>query len=176
MPNLPRLPERRPHAPPAAPRRSVLLAGVVVSGVVALGGCAGLGRSVFETPVVSFRNVEVRGLGLDGGSIDVVLNVYNPNGYSLEAKRLTYRLLVDSVPLGTGTIDQRFGVRGNDSTTVRLPVTFRYAGLGSAGRQLLSRGAVNYRVLGDVTVATPLGDYTRPFDRTGQFTSFGQAR
>jgi LEA14-like dessication related protein len=126
--------------------------------------------------VVTFRNVEVKGIGLSGGTMDVLLSVYNPNGYRLEATRVSYRLMVDSVPLGDGVIDQRFAVRGGDSTIVRLPVSFSFAGLGSAGRQLLTRGAVNYRVLGDVTVNTPIGDFTRPFDRTGQFTSFGQAR
>ena len=173
MPTLRPTSDRRPRARRA--RVALVLLGAAV-GAGSLGACASFGRRVFETPVVSFRNVEVKGLGLSGGSLDVLLSVYNPNGYKLEATRLSYRVLIDSIPLGTGTIDQRFAVQGGDSTVVRLPITFAYAGLGSAGRQLLSRGAVNYRVLGDVTVNTPVGDFTRPFDRTGQFTSFGQAR
>lgn len=144
--------------------------------VVSSGACATLGRSVFREPVVTFRNVEVKGLGLSGGSLDVVLSVHNPNGFNLEATRLTYRLVVDSVPLGTGAIDQRFTVREGDSTTVRLPIQFTYAGLGAAGRQLLQSGTVNYRVLGDVTVATPLGNFTRPYDRTGRFTAMSGSR
>ena len=28
----------------------------------------------------------------------------------------------------------------------------------------------------DVTVSTPVGNFTRPFDRTGHFTTFGGAR
>jgi LEA14-like dessication related protein len=139
-------------------------------------GCASIGRSVFEQPVVTFKDLRVNGLGLQGGSLDVVLNVYNPNRYSLNATRLTYRLMVDSVPLGTGALDQQFVVQRGDSATVRLPVTFSYAGLGSAGRQLLRSGTVNYRVLGDVTVGTPLGNFTRPFDRTGHFSTFGGTR
>ena len=49
-------------------------------------------------------------------------------------------------------------------------------GLRAAVEQLLRSGTVNYRVLGDVTVSTPLGSFTRPYDRTGHFTSFGGAR
>jgi LEA14-like dessication related protein len=140
------------------------------------GGCASLGRSVFEQPVVTFQDLRVNGLGLQGGSLDVVLSVYNPNRFALNATRLTYRLMVDSVPLGTGALDQRFVVQRGDSAQVRLPVAFTYAGLGSAGRQLLRSGTVNYRVLGDVTVGTPLGNFTRPFDRTGHFSTFGGTR
>jgi len=141
-----------------------------------LTGCATLGRQVFEQPVVTFKDVSVRGIGLQGGALDVVLNVYNPNRFALDATRLTYQVMVDSVPLGTGALDQRFVVQRGDSATVRLPVQFTFAGLGAVGQQLLRSGAVNYRVLGDVTVSTPLGNFTRPFDRTGQFTNLGGTR
>ena len=157
-------------------RKSVAAATVVA--LAALGGaCATLGRAVFEEPVVTFRNLRVNGIGLDGGSLDVVLGVYNPNGYKLEATRLTYRLLVgDSVQLGMGALDSRFTVQEKDTMEVRLPITFSYRGLGAAGQQLLRSGTVNYRVQGDVTVSTPLGNFTRPYDRTGQFSAFSGAR
>lgn len=160
-------------------RQAIAAAAVLVAAgpaAAGLGGCASLGRRVFDEPVVTFRNVQVNGLGLTGGSLDVVLSVYNPNGFRLDATRLTYRVLVDSTALGQGAIDQRFTVQGGDSTLVRLPVSFTYAGLGAAGRQLLQSGSVNYRVLGDFTVSTPLGNFTRPYDRTGQFTSLGRTR
>ncbi len=146
---------------------------VVAAAAIAATGCASLGHSVFATPIVSFNTVEVNGLGLQGGSLDVVLSVYNPNHYGLSAQRMDYQVLVDSVPLGTGAITRKFDVHGGDSTQVRLPVTFTYAGLGSAGRALLARGVVNYRVLGNITVGTPVGNFTRPFDRTGQYNSIG---
>ena len=146
---------------------------VAIAVVVASTGCSSLGRAVFEEPVVTFKDVRINGLGLAGGDLDIMLNVYNPNRFKLDATRLTYRLMVDSVQFGTGAIDQRFVVQEGDSTTVTLPLKFNYAGLGGAARQLLSSGSVNYRVMGDVTVSTPLGNFTRPYDRTGRFSSFG---
>ena len=157
-------------------RQTKRVTGAVALAAAAAAGCATVGRRVFDTPVVSFKDVRVNGLGLQGGSVDVLLNVYNPNHYGLSAQRMDYQVLVDSVPLGTGAITQSFGVRGGDSTEVRLPVTFSYAGLGSAGRALLARGVVNYRVLGNITVGTPIGNFTRPFDRVGQFNSIGGFR
>ncbi len=64
----------------------------------------------------------------------------------------------------------------NDSTIVTLPLSFTYAGVGAAGRQLMNTGAVNYRVMGDVTVGTPLGNFTRPYDQTGRFSTFSGTR
>lgn len=152
--------------------------GAVAAALLAVttAACATLGRAVFEEPVVNFRNVEVKGLGLSGGSLDVVLSVYNPNGFKLDATRLTYALQVDSVQVGTGALDQEFVVQEKDSSIVRLPVTFTYAGLGAAGRQLIQSGSVNYRVLGDFTVKTPLGSFTRPYSGTGRFSALSGTR
>lgn len=138
-----------------------------------LGGCASLGLGGFKEPIVHFNDAKIRGLGLSGGSVDVVLSVYNPNGFNLNATRLTYRLMVEDKDLGTGVLDRAFRVADNDSTYVTIPVDFSYAGLGAAGRQLLTSGTINYRVLGDFTVDTPLGSFTRPYDQRGRFSSFG---
>ena len=152
--------------------------GAAVAAIVAVStaACATLGRSVFEEPVVNFRNVEVKGLGLSGGTLDVVLSVYNPNGFKLDATRLTYQLQVDSIPVGTGALEQAFVVQEKDSSLVRLPISFTYAGLGAAGRQLIQSGSVNYKVLGDVTVRTPLGSFTRPYSGTGRFSALSGTR
>jgi LEA14-like dessication related protein len=158
-------------------RRVVGIVGAVAMAVVVgATGCASLGLGGFKEPVVTFKNLRVNGLGLTGGNLDVELSVYNPNGFKLEGTRLTYQLMVESTKLGEGALDERFTVQDKDSTIVRLPVSFTYSGLGAAGRQLMQSGAVNYRVLGDVTVATPVGNFTRPYDRTGRFSTLSGAR
>ena len=140
--------------------------------VFAIAGCATLGAlGGFKQPVVNFKDLRVRGLGLTGGSLDAYLSVYNPNGFKLDGTRLTYNVLVDSVTFGSGALAQQFTVQEKDSTIVTLPLQFTYAGIGQAGRQLMNTGAVNYRVVGDVTVGTPLGNFTRPYDQTGRFST-----
>lgn len=149
---------------------------VAASAAIAAGaGCSALGRSAFKQPVVNLRDVRVRGLGLSGGSLDVLLSVYNPNGYRLDATRLTYKvnLAGDSITLANGALDSRFTVNDKDSTIVTVPVSFTYAGIGAAGRSLLSTGSVDYHVLGDVTVGSPVGSFTVPYTATGRFTTTG---
>jgi LEA14-like dessication related protein len=157
--------------------RKLVMAAAVASAVI-VGGCATLGKAAFENPVVHLRNVSVRGIGLTGGTLDVQLSVYNPNHFRLDATRLTYNLNLagDSVRVASGTYDSRFTVTDNDSTTVTIPVDFTYAGIGAAGRSLLNTGAVNYHVLGDVTVGSAVGNFTVPYSSTGRFTTTGIAR
>ncbi len=133
--------------------------------------CASLGRASFKEPVVSLKEFTVTGLGLTGGSVDVVLSVYNPNHFKLDAAKMTYRVDVDSIQLGSGELADRFVVQSGDSSLVRLPVQFTYAGLGAAGRSMITARSINYRVRGDFTVGTPLGSFTRPYDRTGRYSS-----
>lgn len=155
--------------------RKILVVAASVA-TMATAGCATLGRQVFKQPVVTFKDLRVAGVGLTGGTVDVVLGVYNPNGYRLDATNLTYNLLIGGTQLGSGTYNSRLTVRSGDSTFVTLPVTLDYKGLSAAGRQLASKGAVNYRVLGNLQVGTPIGNFTVPYDQTGRFTAFGGAQ
>ena len=156
-------------------RRTQLAVAAVVA--LAIAGCATLGRAGFSEPVVNFKDLRVRGLGLTGGSLDAYLNVYNPNGFRLDATRLTYTVTVgDNAQLGTGALDSRFTVQDKDSTTVRIPIDFTYAGIGSAARQIMQSGSVPYNVRGDITVGTPIGNFTVPYSGTGRFSAFGGAQ
>jgi LEA14-like dessication related protein len=151
-------------------RKSAVGLLLVLTGIVA--ACASLGRAAFKEPIVSLRNVRVTGLGTTGGAVDVVLDVYNPNNFELNGTRLSYNVLVgDSVPMGSGTYDQRFTVDKGDTTQLTFPLQFTYAGLGAAGRQLIQTGTVDYVVKGDVTVDTPLGQFTRPYQGRGRFST-----
>ena len=157
-------------------RRTKLAAAVLVA--FAIAGCASLGAlGGFKEPIVSFKDLRVRGLGLSGGSLDAYLNVYNPNGFRLDATRLSYTVTVgDNAQVGTGILDSRFTVQDNDSTTVRIPIDFTYSGIGAAARQIMQSGSVPYNVKGDVTVATPVGNFTVPYSGTGRFSAFGGAQ
>ncbi len=153
--------------------RKLVLVGLAATAAMSAYGCASVARNAFAQPVVTLRDVKLQGVGLTGGSFDVLLSVYNPNGYRLDATQLSYNLFVDTLRFANGNLNQQFTVQEKDSTIVRVPVRFSYAGVGEAGRQLLNTGSVNYRVAGEVTVATPVGSFKVPYDRTGRFSTLG---
>ena len=146
----------------------VILALIVGAGAA---GCATLGRATFKEPIVHFQDAKITGIGATGGSLEVQLSLYNPNKFKLDGTRLTYIVLVGADTLGSGALADRFSVQEKDSTIVTLPLQFTYTGVGAAGKQLMNTGSVNYRVTGDVTVGTPLGNFTRPYDQTGRFST-----
>jgi LEA14-like dessication related protein len=153
-----------------------LMLGAATAAIAVTGACSAIGRQAFQQPVVNLKDVQVQGVGLTGGNLAVKLNVFNPNGYRLDATRLRYNLTVgdnsNAAQLAEGVLDSQFTVQSGDSTTVTIPVAFTYAGIGAAGRQLLNSGAVPYRVNGDVTVGTVIGSFTVPYSSSGRFTAF----
>ena len=149
-----------------------LMVGAATAAIALVTGCSVLGKQAFQQPIVHLQDVRINGVGLSGGNLDVKLSVYNPNGYRMDATRMTYNVIVgDSVRFATGTVDSRFTVNSNDSSVVTLPVSFTYSGIGAAGRQLMNTGGVSYRVNGDVTVGTVVGNFTVPYSATGRFNA-----
>jgi len=151
---------------------------VAASAMITAGACSTLGKAVFENPVVSLKDVKLRGVGLTGGTLDVQLAVYNPNNFRLDATQMTYKLSMagDSITVADGVLSDRFTVQDRDTARVTIPVNFTYAGLGAAGRSLLNTGAVNYNVTGVVSVGSPLGSVNVPYRSSGRFTATGTAR
>ena len=151
---------------------------IAAGAALALGtaGCASLLKSGFAEPVVDFRGLSIQSLGLTGGALEVRLGVYNPNGYNLDATRLTYNLMLDSVQFGSGELNQRLTIQEKDTTIVRIPIDFTYRGVGEAGRQLIQTGTVRYNIRGDLTVGTPIGNFTRPYSGSGRYTLSGSTR
>ena len=159
-------------------RKLALVAGLALATSAA--ACSTLVNRTFAEPVVTLRDVQLRGLGLTGGSMDVQLAVYNPNDFRLDVGRMTYQLLAgadgDTVTFATGTVEGQRNFAEKDTSIVTIPVSFTYSGIGAVGRQLLNSGSVNYTVRGDVTVATPIGSFTRPYSHTGRYSTLGQTR
>jgi LEA14-like dessication related protein len=147
---------------------AVVLAMLLVSAA----GCGAVARAAFTQPTVQFRGVGVRAVRLDGGDFEVRLHLANPNSFTIDATRLRYRLLVDSVEIGAGALDSGFAVAANDSAIVRLPVRIGFAAVRSVGARLLQGGEIPYRVIGDVSLKTFVGSFTKAFDEAGRYDAF----
>jgi len=155
------------------------LAVKIVLGLTAVvAACSLLGKQAFKQPEVKLEKVVLVGVGLTGGSLNVDLNVYNPNHYRLDATHMTYEVLLnsDSLTLATGALDNKFTVESGQSSIVQIPVNFTYNGISSATRSLLNTGAVTYHVRGVVTVGSTVGTVNVPFSDVRRFTTSGDAR
>ena len=151
-------------------RRSML--GLSLVAIAAVSGCATLARQAFANPVVAVKDVRVKGIGLQGGSLDLILDVYNPNEYRLDASRITYAVWVDSDQIATGEIEKLVTLTDKGNSEVVVPVNFTFASVQKALVHYAQRGSVDYRVTGAFTMKTPFGSVTRPYSGAGRIDTF----
>ena len=139
--------------------------------MLALAACSGLAERAFSRPVIVVKGVKVRSVGLTGGSLEVALQIANPNPYPVPVQRATYTFaLADSTEVGRGESATAFTLPAHDSTVVQLPVDVSWQGLRAAVRDAARDGTVDYRLSGSVTIDTPVGNPNVPFEATGRFT------
>lgn len=146
-------------------RRRWLGAGPALTLVLA--ACAGIGDR-FREPDVRLDRVVVRGMGITGGTLDLVLDVYNPNEFGLEGTKLQLGFDVQDSHVGDVLYEEDFQVQEGDTTRLTLPVTFQWAGVGRALEAALQYGDVPYTMKGQATLDTPWGRRVVPFTKEGR--------
>lgn len=135
--------------------------------VVALSGCAGIG-DLFREPDVRLDHVVVRGVGLTGGTLDLVVDVHNPNSFDLRGTQLRVGFDVEGNHVGDADFRQEFAVQRGDSTRLTVPVRFEWAGVASTVRAALGYGEIPYTMKGEVSLQTPFGPRSVAFSREGR--------
>ena len=132
-----------------------------------LAGCAGIGDN-FREPDVRLDRVILRGAGVRGGTMDLVLDVYNPNDFNLRGTKLQLGLDVEGSHVGDITYDEEFAVPQDDTTRITLPLTFDWSCVCGAVRAALDYGDLPYEMKGQATLRTPWGQRVVEFTKQGR--------
>lgn len=133
-------------------RRVALAVAVLVT------ACATLRGLTFQDPDVSLQEIDIKGIGLTGGTFDLVFDVWNPNDYRLRSTRLEVGIDLEGTHFGDALLDRPLDLSPTNHNRVVVPVRFEWAGLGAGAKALLTRRAVGYAITGQVLLDTPLGD------------------
>jgi LEA14-like dessication related protein len=131
--------------------------------------CSGIGDN-FQEPDIQLDHAVVRGVGLTGGNLDLVVRVENPNNFTLQGTKLQVGIDVEGSHLGDVTYDDDFAVSENGQTTITLPLRFGWSGVGSAVRAALGYGDLPYKMKGQATLRLPAG-----LSKVVSFTHEGRA-
>lgn len=135
--------------------------------LISSAACSGIGSN-FRQPEIQLDHAVVRGIGLSGGNLDLVVKVENPNNFRLQGTRLEMGVDVEGQHLGDITYDDDFSVAENGTTTLTLPLRFGWSGVGNAVRAALGYGDLPYKMKGQAQLRTPWGRAEVPFTREGR--------
>jgi LEA14-like dessication related protein len=126
---------------------------------IALPGCKTLASALhFSEPTVALKEIQITGIGLSGGTLNLALDVFNPNDYRLRSTRLELGIDLESVHFGDALLDTPLDLPSQQHTLVTLPVRFEWAGVGAGAQGLLTRQTIRFGLTGTAFLDTPLGD------------------
>lgn len=127
--------------------------------VVALAGCKTLGSALrFTEPDVQLKEVQITGIGLSGGTLNLQLDVFNPNDFRLRSTRLELGIDLENVHFGDALLETPLELPSRQHTLVTVPVRFEWTGVGAGAKGLLTRQAIHFGLTGTAFLGTPLGD------------------
>jgi LEA14-like dessication related protein len=140
----------------------------IVVAVLALGACATLKNAlIFQQPDIQLKQINVTGLGLTGGTLDLVFDVFNPNEYRIRSTRLEVGLDLEGVHFGDALLERPLDLSPTNHSEVIVPLRFEWAGVSAGARALLQRQAIKFGLNGAVLVDTPLGERRVGLQTTG---------
>jgi hypothetical protein len=125
---------------------------------LATASCSVVQRLQFVAPSAELTGVSITGLGFSGGSLELKLDVFNPNSYTLRSTRLQVGIDLENTPFGTAALDRALELPPAAHSEVRVPLTFTWSGIGAGARAILSKGSVGYGLTGRILVDSPLGE------------------
>src|SRR5437899_5109346 len=110
----------------------------------ALGSCATLRNVAFTEPDVQLQEIDITGIGLTGGTFDLVFDVYNPNDYRIRSTRLEVGIDLEGTHFGDALLDRPLDRSPTNHSRVVGPVRVEWAGLGAGARALRPGRAGGY--------------------------------
>ena len=130
------------------------------------GGGGGVSPADFLQPQVNLRQVKLRSAGITGGTLDAQLAIANPNHIEVKGTKLSAGLDLQGQHFGDLVSSDPFTLTKEDTTLITLPLTFRWADMASAAKNVLGYGQVNYHLAGTMSVTTPV-TLDVPFTKDG---------
>lgn len=124
--------------------------------VIAACGTGAVHPLTFIRPDVRLHHLELRNVGLSGGTLGLVLAFHNPNKLSLQGTHLQAGIDIEGNHFGDVDLSDDFSLAARDTTLLTVPLSFRWTGVAAAARSVLEYGAVNYSITGQFSVITPM--------------------
>ena len=93
--------------------------------------CATLRGLTFKEPELTLQEIDITGIGLRGGTFDLVFDVFNPNDYRIRSTRLEAGVDLEGTHFGDALLDRPLDLSPTNHNRVVVPVRFEWAGVGA---------------------------------------------
>ena len=120
-----------------------------------LTSCQSLDTFIQE-PRVSLNSVNIASVSLSGVNLVAIVDVENPNSFSIPMPNIEWELLVNNVSFLNGTVENVQSIMGRGKTTFNIPVNVGYERLFRTFSSLLGTREAAYNLDMGLRFPSPL--------------------
>jgi LEA14-like dessication related protein len=125
-----------------------------------------------KLPAITLKDLKIRNLSFTTAELVTILEIKNPNAFSLALNDFRYKLDINNQLWGEGKITQKQNVPGRGTGMIAIPVKLNLLRMGSGIYQLLnSKEILDYRIRGNLKIGAGIAllkNYNMPLDIKGK--------
>jgi len=121
-----------------------------------------------EPPQVQLSALEITDVSLSHANFLATLELYNPNEFDLEIKRIAFTLILNDVRIANGMSAKTFSIPAQANGMAEVRLTSSFLDLFRFTSNLRGRDRVDFHLVGEVRIGGPgLLGTTIPIERLG---------
>jgi LEA14-like dessication related protein len=121
---------------------------------------------IFKDPEIDFLPLKINDLTLGGADAVLKARFRNPNPYELVISRISYRLLVGTKEVLSGSVAGDKSLTREGEKVFSFPFILDFFETGPETREFFQRSAVPCRLAGEIEITSAWGPLLIPFDRS----------
>ena len=123
-------------------------------------------RKAFEDVQISFVDVGIKNAGFTSATLDLVIQMHNPNNITATLDSTNYNIWMNNNYLGNGVIFERVDIPPFSTRNVHTDFEVSYLGVAASVVDALLGGQTTWRMSGVAYYDTVFGTIDVPFDST----------
>lgn len=134
-----------------------------------ISGCSSLTKIFLKDPELNVVSVKAANISLTDISIDIEVNVKNPNQIEINLDSLAYKLSLSGETVAEGNFDNEIIIPASDQKKIIIPVKFRFNSIQSILTGMMEKSFKNeYEFSGNAIMGGVLKGVRIPFLQKGE--------
>ncbi len=134
---------------------------LIVAACILLAGCL--------TPSVNVQTARLDGINLRGLTVDLFLNVNNPNQFALPLEQVDWNMQLFDLNVGSGNSRMDRNLPAQETTRVKMPIEITFSGASEAASRVVKSRSIPWTLDGTMTVRAPTGPIGLDFGDNGRW-------
>jgi len=121
-----------------------------------------------KPPTVQVKGVSIRSMTFTGARLALELEITRQTPGRIDLKKITYSIVLGGFKLFDGKSENFSMAEDTKTQTISVPLTVDFITLGNSAVSLLTKGNIDYELIGDMEFDIPkIGVKNFPFKKTG---------